>query len=235
MIISTLETVAPPIEKETGPHPHYTVIWLHGLGSDGRDFVPVADQLGLEADAVPDVRFIFPHAPRQAVTCHGGYVLPAWYDIYALERMRREIDEEGLLSSCAMIRALIEREISRGIPACRIFLAGFSQGGAVASFTALTHHEPLAGLIALSTYLPALTRLDAMRHPANHTLPIFAAHGQKDDVVDADLGRLGRDFLVQYGYSIDWQEFPIGHTVSPAEIKALGRWLRQHMEERTAK
>ena len=146
----------PAIEVETGDNPQYAVIWLHGLGADGSDFVPVVPELGL-ADA-PGVRFIFPHAPEIPVTCNGGYVMRAWYDIVSLDSSSREIDEAGIVHSRAAIRRLIARENRRGIPCARIFLAGFSQGGAIAYTTALTHAERLAGIIALSTYIPTPAR-----------------------------------------------------------------------------
>ncbi|MDO9244151.1 MAG: carboxylesterase, partial [Rhodocyclaceae bacterium] len=143
----------PPIEIETSANPEFAVIWMHGLGADGSDFVPVVPELGL--GDTPAVRFVFPHAPEIPVTCNGGYVMRAWYDIMSLEQGSRQVDEAGIVQSRQMIRTLIARENQRGIPSRRIFLAGFSQGGAIAYTAALTHPETLAGVIALSTYLPS--------------------------------------------------------------------------------
>ncbi|HEX5804219.1 MAG TPA: alpha/beta fold hydrolase [Azospira sp.] len=214
----------PAIEVETAADPRYAVIWLHGLGADGSDFEPVVPELGL-ADA-PGVRFVFPHAPAMPVTCNGGYVMPAWYDIISLEPHARRVDEAGILRSRDALRALIARENERGIPSQRIFLAGFSQGGAVAYTTALTHPDALAGLIALSTYLPLPALVGNEATPANRRLPIFAAHGSLDDVVSPTLGRQARDFLTQQGYQPEWHEYPLPHSVCLEEIADLGAWLR---------
>ena len=210
-----------------GDQPSYAVIWLHGLGADGSDFVPVVPELGL-AEA-PGVRFIFPNAPEMAVTCNGGYVMPAWYDIISLEPTSRRIDEAGIVQSRAAIRHLIERENQRGIPCQRIFLAGFSQGGAVAYTTALTHPEPLAGLIALSTYLPTVDLVEREASEANRRIPVFGGHGSADDVVSPELGRRARDFLLKRGYAVDWHEYPMPHSVCIEEIGAIGQWLRERL------
>lgn len=212
------------IEIEHGAKPQYAVIWLHGLGADGSDFVPVVPELGL--DAAPGVRFIFPHAPEMPVTCNGGYVMPAWYDIISLDSTSRRIDEAGIVHSRAAIRRLIARENERGIPCERIFLAGFSQGGAVAYTTALTHPEPLAGIIALSTYLPSVALVEREATEANRAITIFGAHGSQDDVVSPTLGRQARDFLLQRGHVVDWQEYPMPHSVCMEEVEAVGDWLR---------
>lgn len=205
----------------------WSVIWLHGLGADGSDFVPIVPELGLPA--TPGVRFIFPHAPEQAVTCNGGYVMRAWYDIISLSPQHREVDRTGLLAAREAIRALIARENARGIPCERIVLAGFSQGGAVAYLTALTHPQALAGVIALSTYIPdpQLQRDDACA--ANHALPIFAAHGTHDDVVPLALGKQARQLLEDLGHQPEWHSYPMAHAVCPAEITAIGSWLRQRL------
>lgn len=215
------------IEIELGKNPQYAVIWLHGLGADGSDFVPIVPELGLAA--TPGIRFVFPHAPAIPVTCNGGYVMPAWYDIISLDSTRREIDEAGIVHSRTAIRALIARENERGIPCARIFLAGFSQGGAIAYTTALTHPEALAGLIALSTYLPSATLIEREASPANQAIPVFAGHGSFDDVVSPQLGRQARDFLTGRGYAVDWQEYPMPHSVCPEEIEAIGDWLRERL------
>ena len=209
---------------DTAEAPSWSVIWLHGLGADGSDFVPVVPELGLPE--APGIRFVFPHAPELPVTCNGGYVMPAWYDIISLAENDRQVDETGLLQSRAAVRQLIAAENRRGVPASRIVLVGFSQGGAVAYLTALTHAEPLAGLIALSTYIPAPALLLAEAAAANKTLDIFAAHGAADDVVSPQLGRRARDLLRSQGYNVAWHEYPMPHSVCPQEIAAIGAWLR---------
>lgn len=216
--------ILPTFEMETSPTPEYAVIWLHGLGADGYDFEAVVPELGLADTA--GVRFVFPHAPAMPVTCNGGIVMPAWYDIVSLAPDNRRIDEAGLLGARELLRALIARENRRGIASARIFLAGFSQGGAVAITTALTHPERLAGLIALSTYLPLPQRVADEATAANRELPVFAAHGSEDDVVAPALGRAARDFLSKSGWPVEWQEYPMPHAVCIEEIDALGVWLR---------
>lgn len=222
-----MSEMLPAIEVETGEHARFAVIWLHGLGADGSDFEPIVPELGLAPDAA--VRFVFPHAPHIPVTCNGGYVMRAWYDIISLDSAGRRIDEAGIRRSRAAVAALIEREKQRGMPASRIFLAGFSQGGAVAYTAALTCPEPLAGIIALSTYIPLPRLLVDEAAEANRTIPIFAAHGSEDDVVSLELGLRARDFLVGQGYRVDWHEYPMPHSVCLPEIKAVGRWLRARM------
>jgi phospholipase/carboxylesterase len=216
-------------EIETGPNPTAAVIWLHGLGADGSDFVPIVPELGLPDDAA--VRFIFPDAPYRAVTCNGGYEMRAWYDILSLAPESRRIDEAGLLESRDAVRALIARETGRGIPASRIFLAGFSQGGAVAYLTALTHPEPLAGLLALSTYVPSADLLQAGFNPACRTLPVFAAHGSVDDVVSMNLGRQALDLLQSLGVQPAWHAYEMGHGVCLAEVQDIGDWLAGRLGE----
>lgn len=215
------------IELQTAEAPLAAVIWLHGLGADASDFVPVVPELGLEG--APGVRFVFPSAPYMPVTCNGGYVMRAWYDIISLDPNSRRIDEQGIVDSREAIRALIAREKERGIAVDRIFLAGFSQGGAVAYATALTHPEPLAGVIALSTYLPCEGLVEREATGANRALPIFAAHGSEDDVVAPALGIRARDFVRGLGHAVDWHEYPLPHSVSLPEIKAVGRWLRERL------
>lgn len=215
------------VEIESGPQPDAVVIWLHGLGADGSDFVPVVPALGLEG--LPGVRFIFPSAPYQAVTCNGGYEMRAWYDILSLAPEHRRIDERGLMASCAAVGELIERERARGMAVGRIFLAGFSQGGAVAYVTALTYPLRLGGVIALSTYLPVPERVARDASPENADLPIFAAHGSEDDVVSPALGRQARDFLLARGGQVAWHEYPLAHSVSATEVADIGRWLRARL------
>ena len=212
------------IEIETAASPRYAVIWLHGLGADGSDFVPIVPELGLAS--APGVRFVFPDAPSIPVTCNGGWVMPAWYDIISLEPHSRRIDEAGIVNSRAAIRRLIAREVARGIPSQRIFIAGFSQGGAVAYATALTHPEPLAGVIALSTYIPSAALIEREASVANKAVPILAAHGSADDVVAPALGRAARDFLLGHGYAVEWHEYPMPHAVCGEEVDRIGAWLR---------
>lgn len=212
------------LELETGPNPTYSVIWMHGLGADGSDFEPIVPELGLPES--PAVRFVFPNAPDRPVTCNGGYVMPAWYDIISLQPESREIDEAGLVESMSIIRQFIAREAERGIPSHRVFLAGFSQGGAVAYSTALTHPEPLAGVIALSTYIPSARLITRSLSAANCHLPIFAAHGLEDSVVSLALGEQAVKLIETYGYLPQWQTYSMEHEVCVEEIAAIGQWLR---------
>ena len=218
----------PSITVETAANPLFSVIWLHGLGADGGDFPPVVPELGLPGH--PGVRFVFPHAPYLPVTCNGGYVMRAWYDIISLEPESRQIDEAGIVSSRAAVRALIEHENARGIPCARIFLAGFSQGGAVAYTSALTHPERLAGVIALSTYMPSAALVAREATAANKAVPVFAAHGTGDGVVSPRLGLQARDFLMQHGYPVEWHEYPMEHAVCLEEIRAIGQWLTARLK-----
>lgn len=215
------------IELQTGAEPRYSVIWMHGLGADGSDFVPVVPHLGLAGASA--VRFVFPNAPEIPVTCNGGYVMPAWYDIISLDPDTREVDAGGVVGSRAAIRRLMARENARGVPSGRIFLAGFSQGGAIAYATALTHAERLAGVVALSTYLPTPELVATEGTAANAGLPIFAAHGTEDDVVGLALGSRARDFIAGRGHDIDWREYPMPHSVCIEEIIDIGAWLRARM------
>lgn len=219
-----MDKLLPAIEVETAAMPQFSVIWLHGLGADGSDFEAVVPELGL-ADG-PGVRFIFPHAPQIAVTCNGGYVMPAWYDIVSLDSNSRTVDAAGILASRQAIRRLIERESQRGVPCARIFLAGFSQGGAIAYTTALTHAETLAGVIALSTYIPTPQLIEDEATAANEAVQIFAAHGSEDDVVSPELGIRARDFLTRHGHQVEWHEYPMPHSVCLEEVQEIGRWLR---------
>jgi len=217
----------PAIEIETGDAPRFVVIWLHGLGADGSDFEPVVPELGL-GDA-PGVRFVFPHAPQIPVTCNGGYVMPAWYDIISLDGTTRQVDEAGILRSRDAIRRLVARENRRGVPCSRIVIAGFSQGGAIAYATALTHPEPLAGIVALSTYIPSPALIETEATAANRAVPIFAAHGSLDDVVAPELGRRARDFLAARGHAPEWHEYPMPHSVCIEEVREIGRWLGERL------
>jgi len=215
-------SLLPSIEIETGPAPSRSVIWLHGLGADGHDFEPVVPLLDLPAS--PSVRFVFPHAPARSVTVNGGMVMRAWYDIRRAD-LATEEDEVGLRESQAAVEALISQEKLRGIGAERVVLAGFSQGGAVVLQTALRYAERLAGIMALSAYLPLPDAAEAERHAANTGLPIFMGHGLQDPVVPAALGITSRDRLRSFGHPISWHEYPLPHSVSLQELNDAGKWL----------
>jgi phospholipase/carboxylesterase len=218
------------ITLETGSDPRYSVIWLHGLGASGADFEPIVPYLGLDP-SVP-VRFIFPHAPQIPVTCNGGYVMPAWYDIVSLSADSREIDERGLLASRDRIRTLINHEIMQGIPAERIFLAGFSQGGAVAYLTGLTQQAArLAGVIALSTYMPSTQQVHSGATEWGRATPVWMAHGTHDDVVSIAMGEAARDVVAALGCPYAWQTYPMGHEVCLPEIQAIGAWIKQRIAD----
>jgi phospholipase/carboxylesterase len=191
------------VELETGRSPTAAVIWLHGLGADGHDFEPIVPELDLP-DALA-VRFVFPHAPMQAVTINGGAVMRAWYDVYALEGQRRE-DAAGVRASQSKVEELIAREQARGIPSARLVLAGFSQGGAIALQTGLRHGERLAGIMALSTYLPVASTLAAEASAANRAVPIFMAHGLDDPLIPIERAAMSRRQLEAAGYAIEWHE-----------------------------
>lgn len=211
------------IEVDSAANPSVAVIWMHGLGADGSDFEPIVPELGLAES--PAVRFIFPNAPYRPVTCNGGYVMRAWYDIISLEPDSRQIDETGLLESREIVRQLIQREEKRGIPSQRIFLAGFSQGGAVAYLSALTHPEPLAGVIALSTYIPEARLITEDLSAANRHIALFAAHGTDDDVVSITLGRQALALLEQCGLKPAWHTYDMPHSVCIDEVRDIGTWL----------
>ncbi|WP_046113479.1 alpha/beta hydrolase [Aquincola tertiaricarbonis] len=218
--MSLLET----IELQSGDAPGASIIVLHGLGADGNDFVPIAQELDL--GEVGDVRFVFPHAPTMPVTINGGYVMRAWYDILGADLVRRE-DEAGLRQSQQQVAALIDRERERGVPAHRIVLAGFSQGCAMSLMTGLRYPERLGGIAGLSGYLPLADRLAAEAHDANRLVPIFQAHGRSDGVIPIARAIATRDALKAAGYDVEWHEYPMQHSVCPEEITHLGAWLRK--------
>jgi len=209
------------IEIETAPNPQASVIWMHGLGADGSDFAPLADEIELPIG----VRYIFPHAPMMPVSINGGYVMRAWYDI-SDAAIRRE-DEPGVRASQQSVEALLAREKSRGIAASRIVLAGFSQGGAIALQTGLRHSERLAGIMALSTYVPLAAQLAAEADPANREVPIFMAHGTADPMIAFARAAASRDLLQQQGYVVEWHEYRMQHAVCPQEITDIVSWLRR--------
>ncbi|ENO78804.1 alpha/beta hydrolase [Thauera sp. 63] len=219
----------PALEIETGPNPQFTVIWMHGLGADGSDFAPIVPELNLPES--PAVRFIFPHAPYRPVTCNGGYVMRAWYDIVSLAPGNREIDEPSLLESRDSVRQLIAREAARGVPSERIVLAGFSQGGAVAYLAGLTHPAPLAGIIALSTYIPSPALLLAEFAAPNGRIPVFAAHGTDDDVVSLELGEQALEVVRGIGVAPEWRTYAMPHSVCLDEIADIGTWLARIITE----
>ncbi|MDQ7003556.1 MAG: carboxylesterase [Ghiorsea sp.] len=213
---------------ETGKNSTATVIWLHGLGADGFDFKPIVPQLNLPQDL--SVRFIFPHAPTMPVTMHGNYIMPAWYDLYSLKVDNPDTnpqDEQGIKQSAASIQQLIAQENAKGIPNERIILVGFSQGGAMTLYTGLTVDKPLAGLVALSCYLPLHTTIAGELNPETKTTPIFMAHGTEDPVVLFEYGKESKDLLQNLGYQVRWFEYPMEHSVCPDETHAIGQWIKQ--------
>ena len=220
--MSLLETV----EIATGDHPEAAVIWMHGLGADGNDFVPIVRELDLSE--CPAIRFVFPHAETMPVTINNGYVMRAWYDILGMDLVRRE-DEVGLRKSQGQVEQLIAREIERGISADRIILAGFSQGCAMTLQTGLRYPKKLAGLLCLSGYLPLADSLPAECSTANRSTPIFMAHGRVDPVVQIARAETSRDFLKSLGYAIEWKDYSMPHSVCEEEIDDIGhvmtRWL----------
>ena len=206
---------------ETGPNPAATVIWLHGLGADAHDFEPIVPELGLPASR--PVRFIFPNAPERPVTINMGTPMRAWYDILQLGGGAE--DEAGIRESQALVEALVAGEVSRGIPHRKIALAGFSQGGAVVLQTALRQPGRLAGVLALSTYLPLAPKLASERHAANQQLPIFMAHGDYDSMIDMGRALLSRDALQELGYAVDWHAYPMAHSVCAEEVADIAAFL----------
>lgn len=216
--MTALET----IEIETGPQPTAAIIVLHGLGADGNDFVPFASELQLQA--VGPVRFVFPNAPVMPVTINNGYRMPAWYDIFAPDLVRRE-DEAGLRRSMAAVEAVLANEKARGIAAHRIVLAGFSQGCAMALMTGVRHKERLAGIVGMSGYLPLAATTAAERSQANAATPVFLAHGRQDPVVVMECGQASREALQQLGYPVEWHDYPMAHSVCAQEVADLNGWL----------
>lgn len=212
------------IETETGPNPRHSVIWLHGLGADGNDFAPIVPELRLPA-SLP-VRFVFPHAPVQPVTINGGMAMRSWYDILVPNLVRIE-DEKGIRLSEQAVRALIDREISRGIPAERIVLAGFSQGCAMTLHTGLRAPYKLAGLMGLSGYLPLLDLADKDLHPANVKTPVFMAHGTYDPVVTIDRAEASLKKMTELGFAVEWHTYPMPHSVCPEEVSDIAAFLRK--------
>lgn len=219
------------IEIETGKSPAASVIWLHGLGADGNDFVPIVNELDLES--APAIRFVFPHAPVRPVTINNGMMMRAWYDVLFgdLEGTSRRADERGVRESQALVGALIEREAGRGIATGKIVLAGFSQGGAVTLQTGLRYPRKLAGMMALSTYLPLAETLAQEAAAANRQTPIFMAHGIHDGVIPLMMGAGSMTLLTGMGHPVEWHQYPMQHSVCPQEIQDIGAWLRRVLSE----
>lgn len=222
-----MEKLLETIELETGGNPAASIIWMHGLGADGNDFVPIVNELDLSG--APAIRFVFPHAPMQPVTINNGHVMRAWYDVSFgdLEGRSRKADEKGLRASQAAIARLIEREVARGVAARDIVLAGFSQGGAIALQTGLRHPQQLAGVMALSTYLPLAESFAQEAAPANSGTPVFMAHGTHDPVVPHAMGVKSKDLLMQAGYAVEWHDYAMQHSVCMEEVRDIGAWIRR--------
>ena len=209
------------IEIETGPAPRAAVIWLHGLGADGHDFEPIVPELGIPASK--PIRFVFPNAPLRPVTINKGMRMRAWYDI--LQMGGGPEDEAGIRASQGLLEELILKETKKGIPHKKIVLAGFSQGGAIVLQTALRQRRQLAGVMALSTYLPLARTLEKECTPENGTLPVFMAHGQYDDMIGMDRALQTRDALLALDYPVEWREYPMPHSVCPQEIADIAAFL----------
>ena len=205
---------------ETAPNPTASVIVLHGLGADGNDFVPIAQEFDLSG--IGAVRFVFPSSPTRPVTVNGGYVMPAWYDILGPGQPE---DAAGLRESQRLIDALIDHEVARGVPASRIVLAGVSQGCAMTFMTGLRYGQRLAGLLGMSGYLPLAELTAAERNPANADVPIFQAHGSADEMIPVARATWSRDALIALGYAVEWHTYPMAHSVCPQEIADMNRWL----------
>ncbi len=218
------------VEVSTGPAPqHHTVIWLHGLGADGNDFVPVVAEL--EKLGVTSCRFVFPHAPERPVTINGGMKMRAWYDITSLNFDDRKQDTEGTKQSTKLVQGLIERENARGINTENIVLAGFSQGGAIALHAGLRHEKKLAGIVALSTYLPLADTVADERTATNQSIPVFMAHGVQDDVIAIRYAEAGKKILSDLGYDVQWSTYEMPHSVAMEEIIDLAKWLTLRLAE----
>lgn len=217
---------SPPIILQTGKQPQHSIIWLHGLGADGQDFVPIADELELP---VP-VRYVFPHAPMRPVTINGGFVMRAWYDIVS-QSIDAQQDAAGIRASQSLVEALIAQEMSHGIAPGNIFLAGFSQGGAVALHTALRQTTPLGGVLALSAYLPLADSAVREVLASTRATPVFMAHGRSDPVIPYALGTDSRDALLKFGYAVEWHEYAMQHSVCEEELRDIEAWLTKRIED----
>jgi phospholipase/carboxylesterase len=216
----------PPIILQTGNQPQHSIIWLHGLGADGQDFVPIADELDLPVA----VRYIFPHAPMRPVTINGGFVMRAWYDI-ASQSMDAQQDAAGIRASQLLVEELIAQEVARSIMPSQIFLAGFSQGGAIALHTAMRQTTPLGGVLALSTYLPLANSAAREAQASTRATPVFMAHGRNDPVIPYALGAGSRDVLQEFGYAVEWHEYPMQHSVCEEELHDIETWLTLRIKQ----
>jgi len=203
------------------------VIWLHGLGADGRDFVPIVPELSLPTSL--NVRFVFPHAPIRPITINQGYRMRGWYDITRLDIANRD-DEEGIIESADTLKGLCDEQVALGIAADRIVVAGFSQGGAIALYAGLRYPQRLGGIMALSTYLPLSRRLEQEASPENRDTPVFMAHGLNDDIVALEFGVRTRQRLLQHGYPLEWHDYDMGHSVCMEEIGDISNWLSSILE-----
>ena len=221
---SSSNTLLPTVEISTGDSPQLAIIWLHGLGADGHDFEPIVPELELPFPA----RFVFPHAPVRPITVNGGMEMRGWYDILGFGMNVRQ-DAAGIRASAAGVTQLIDREIERGLATSQIVLAGFSQGGAIALHTALREPRSLAGVLALSTYLPLGDTVAAERSAANARVPIFMAHGSADPLLPLALAEGSRRTLEALGYAVDWHVYPMPHSVCAEEIAAIAAWLAQRV------
>lgn len=215
------------IERQTGANPAWSILWLHGLGADGNDFAPIVPEL--VRPGWPALRFVFPHAPVRPITVNGGMPMRAWYDITSLDFSTRQEDESGLRASFGEVEALIGREAERGIPAERVILAGFSQGGAIALGAGLRRERAVAGIVALSSYLPLAAATPGEATAAGKGTPVFMAHGQFDPVIPLGLGTASRDALRGLGAEVDWRDYPMPHSVCAEEIRDLGDWLQARL------
>ncbi len=223
-----LPDLLPSVKIETGPQPEFAVIWLHGLGADGHDFEPIVPELKL--DQSPAVRFIFPHAPKRPVTINGGMEMRAWYDIYFTGDSGAETfkgNQDHIKESAKQLTDLIEHEVASGIPPNHIILAGFSQGGAISLYAGLRYDKPLAGMLALSTYLPMPETLADEGAPANKTIPMFMAHGLQDATIPIAVGKATEEKMTQAGHNIEWHQYPMAHSVSTDEIQDISVWLKK--------
>jgi phospholipase/carboxylesterase len=202
--------------------PEAIIIWLHGLGVDGHDFVPIVPELRIP-ETLP-IRYVFPHAPRRSVTINAGMVMPAWFDILDLEGMHR-VNEDHIRESADFLKTLLEYELLSGIPSERVVLAGFSQGGSIALYTGLRFEKKLAGILALSTTLHAADNLEKEASEANRDIPIMMAHGSHDPLIPIENAQTSRDNLIRLGYKVSWHAYPVEHTVCMDEIKDIREWL----------
>jgi len=226
MITKTVDCL-PAVEIETSTCPTHAIVWLHGLGADGNDFLPIVNELELLPET--SIRFVFPHAPERPVSINNGYIMRAWYDICHADFNNRQ-DESGIRDSQKAIDALIEKEIQRGIPSKHILLAGFSQGGAMALQAGLRQTNPLAGIIALSCYLPLAETLTTEASAANASTRIFMAHGIYDPVIPITHAIASREKLLTANYPLEWHEYPMAHSVCEQEIVDISCWLRRVTE-----